>query len=50
MWIGLFFSTGMYFAIGAVIVITVGAIVFFIRAYYIKDWPFGKVNNSSVNY
>jgi amino acid transporter len=43
MWIGLFLSTGMYFAIGGVIVIIVGAIVFFIRAYYKKDWPFTEI-------
>jgi amino acid transporter len=42
MWIGLFFSTGMYFAIGGVAVIIIGAVVFFIRAYYKKDWPFEK--------
>lgn len=42
MWIGLFLSTGMYFAVGGVVVICVGAVVFFIRAYYKKDWPFEK--------
>ncbi|MDR3628510.1 MAG: amino acid permease [Ignavibacteriaceae bacterium] len=42
MWIGLFLSTGMYFAVGGVVVISVGAVVFFIRAYYKKDWPFEK--------
>jgi amino acid transporter len=40
MWIGLFFSTGMYFAIGGIVVISIGAVVFFIRSYYKKDWPF----------
>jgi fructoselysine transporter len=40
MWIGLFFSTGMYFAIGGIVVISIGAVVFFIRACYKKDWPF----------
>jgi amino acid transporter len=43
MWIGLFLSTGMYFAVGGVIVIIIGAIVFFIRAYYKKDWPFTEI-------
>ncbi len=43
MWIGLFFSTGMYFAIGGVVVIMTGTIVFFVRAYYKKDWPFMNI-------
>jgi amino acid transporter len=42
MWIGLFLSTGMYFAVGGVVVISTGAVVFFIWAYYKKDWPFEK--------
>ncbi len=40
MWIGLFFSTGMYFALGGLIVMSLGAVVFFIRAKYEKEWPF----------
>ncbi len=40
MWIGLFFSTGMYFALGGLIVMSLGAVVFFIRAKYKKEWPF----------
>ena len=43
MWIGLFLSTGMYFALGGIVVIAVGAIVFFIRSYYKKDWPFTDI-------
>jgi fructoselysine transporter len=43
MWIGLFLSTGMYFAIGGIVVITTGTVVFFIRAYYKKDWPFENI-------
>jgi amino acid transporter len=43
MWIGLFLSTGMYFALGGIVVIAVGAIVFFIRSYYKKDWPFTNI-------
>lgn len=46
MWIGLFFSTGMYFAIGAVVIIFIGTFVFFIRSYYIKDWPFEKLKQT----
>ncbi len=46
MWIGLFFSTGMYFAIGAVVIIIIGTFVFFIRSYYIKDWPFEKLKQT----
>ncbi len=40
MWIGLFVSTGFYFAIGGVVVMSTGAIVFLVRAYYNKEWPF----------
>ncbi len=42
MWIGLFLSTGTYFAVGGVVVMLIGAIAFLIRAYIKKDWPFGK--------
>ncbi|MHB1686987.1 MAG: APC family permease [Ignavibacteriaceae bacterium] len=42
MWIGLFLSTGMYFALGGVVVMAIGAAVFFIRAYTIKDFPFAR--------
>ena len=40
MWIGLFLSTGMYFALGGVVVMSIGAAVYFVRSYYKKDWPF----------
>ena len=40
MWIGLFLSTGMYFALGGIIVMLTGAVIFLIRSYYNKDWPF----------
>jgi len=40
MWIGLFVSTGFYFAIGGVVVMSIGAVVFLIRSYYLKEWPF----------
>ena len=40
MWIGLFLSTGTYFAIGGVVVMALGAIVFLIRSYIKNDWPF----------
>jgi fructoselysine transporter len=46
MWIGLFLSTGMYFAVGGIVVISIGAVVFFIRAYYKRDWPFDTPLNS----
>ena len=42
MWVGLFLSTGMYFALGGVIVMVIGSVIFFIRSYYQKDWPFGQ--------
>lgn len=42
MWIGLFLSTGMYFALGGVLVMSVGAVVYFIRSYYQKSWPFNN--------
>ncbi len=40
MWIALFLSTGMYFALGGLIVMVIGALVFLIRAHYINEWPF----------
>ena len=40
MWLGLFFSTGMYFALGGILIMLIGTIVFFVRAYIIKDFPF----------
>ena len=40
MWIGLFVSTGFYFAIGGIVVMSIGAVVFLIRSYYLKEWPF----------
>ena len=40
MWLGLFFSTGMYFAIGGILIMLIGIIVFFVRAFIIKDFPF----------
>ncbi len=42
MWIGLFLSTGMYFALGGVLVMSAGAVVYFIRSYYQKSWPFNN--------
>ena len=40
MWVGLFLSTGMYFALGGVVVMVIGAAVFFIRSNYNREWPF----------
>ncbi|HUX93914.1 MAG TPA: amino acid permease [Ignavibacteriaceae bacterium] len=40
MWLGLFFSTGMYFALGGILIMLIGTIVFFVRAFIIKDFPF----------
>jgi fructoselysine transporter len=40
MWLGLFFSTGKYFAIGGVVVMSIGAAMFLLRAYMKKEWPF----------
>ncbi len=40
MWIGLFVSTGFYFAIGGIAVMLIGAVVFLIRSYISRDWPF----------
>ena len=42
MWIGLFISTGTYFAVGGIVVIAIGAIVFLIRANIKNEWPFVK--------
>ncbi len=42
MWIGLFVSTGTFFAVGGVVVMSIGAAVYFLRAFIIKDFPFDK--------
>ena len=42
MWIGLFFSTGFYFAIGGIGMMILGTIVYLLRSYKLKDWPFSK--------
>ncbi|MDR3611578.1 MAG: APC family permease [Ignavibacteriaceae bacterium] len=39
-WTALFFSTGLYFALGGAGFICLGTIVFLIRSYIKKDWPF----------
>ena len=40
MWIGLFVSTGTFFAVGGVVVMSIGTLVFLIRAKVLKEWPF----------
>ena len=40
MWIGLFISTGFFFALGGVAVMLLGATVYFVRANLKKEWPF----------
>lgn len=42
MWIGLFLST-RYFALAGVGFLLLGILVFLIRAYIIKDWPFKRI-------
>jgi fructoselysine transporter len=44
-WIGLFLSTGFYFVIGGIGMIGLGIIVYLIRAYKIKEWPYKKIIN-----
>ncbi len=39
-WFGLFLSTGFYFALGGLIMIILGSVIFFIRSYRNKEWPF----------
>ena len=39
-WTALFFSTGFYFALGGAGFISTGIIVFMVRAYIKKEWPF----------
>lgn len=41
-WIGLFLSTGFNFIAGGLGMIMLGSIVYFIRAYRQKEWPFVK--------
>ncbi len=40
MWLGLFFSTGIYFAIGGAAVMIIGAVLFLVRSKVKKEWPF----------
>lgn len=40
MWLGIFFSTGEYFAVGGIVVMSTGAVMFLLRSYIKKDWPF----------
>jgi len=40
MWLGLFFSTGTYFAVGGIVVMSIGAGMFLLRSYIKKEWPF----------
>jgi fructoselysine transporter len=40
MWLGIFLSTGKYFVIGGIIVMTIGAVMFLLRSYIKKEWPF----------
>ncbi len=47
MWLGLFFSTGFFFAAGGIIVILIGIIVFLIRAKLKNDWPFKLIETES---
>jgi fructoselysine transporter len=39
-WVGLFFSTGYYFALGGIGMMILGTIIFLVRAYKTGDWPF----------
>lgn len=39
-WIGLFLSTGFYFALGGIGMMILGTIIFLLRSYKAKDWPF----------
>jgi fructoselysine transporter len=40
MWAAIFISTGWAFALGGVIVIALGTVVYFVRARARRDWPF----------
>ncbi len=40
MWLGIFFSTGEYFAVGGIAVMSIGAVMFLLRSYFKKEWPF----------
>lgn len=42
MWAALFFSTGIYFAIGGISVIVIGTTLFLFRSHFKKEWPFEK--------
>ncbi len=41
-WLALFVSTGFYFALGGIIMISSGVIIFLIKAYLEKQWPFNS--------
>ncbi len=43
-WIGIFYSTGILMMYGLA-VITAGVVVYFIKAYILKEWPFDNAVN-----
>lgn len=45
MWIGLFLSTGAFFAVGGIVVMAIGVIVFLIRSNFNGEWPFENHKN-----
>lgn len=45
-WIGLFLSTGFYFALGGIGMMVLGTIVFLLRSYLSGEWPFRQVKKN----
>jgi fructoselysine transporter len=39
-WVGLFLSTGLYFALGGIGMMILGTIIFLVRSHKTGDWPF----------
>ncbi len=44
-WVGLFLSTGFYFALGGIVMMILGTIVFLVRSFNTKDWPFNNLSH-----
>lgn len=46
LWIGILISTGTKMVLGGLLTISIGAVVYFIKAKINKEWPFGLIGKS----
>jgi hypothetical protein len=47
MWIGVLLSTGKRMVLAGLAVITIGTIVYLLKARYNKEWPFRQVSDEA---